>query len=75
MLEKRDAYLRTQSTLLSTKSAILYDGTPYILVDIHRHFSEILLCPFPGRRVALQLQCIVLRLPPYNVDVNPTVTM
>ena len=56
MLEDRDAYLRTQSTLLSTKSAILYDGTPYILVDIHRRFSEILLCPFSARRVALKLK-------------------
>jgi hypothetical protein len=56
MLEQRDAYLGTQSTLLSTRSAILYDGTPYILVDIHRGFSEILLCPFPDRRVALKLQ-------------------
>ena len=56
MFERRDAYFRTQSTLLNTKSAILYDGTPYILVDIHRRFSEILLCPFPGRGVALKLQ-------------------
>jgi hypothetical protein len=34
MLERRDAYLGTQNTLLSMKSAILFDGTPHVLVDI-----------------------------------------